>query len=305
MMLSGPPVHYKEYMDYLTGTQFKHDQFNPEGKRPDCTYPTIEAVFISISSLIIHLSFAKYFPVEELLKPNGLAEMNLFMRHIYGVLSICGIRCKYYFIWKLSEGAGILAGLGFGGYDKNGNPLWNRLTNIYISKIETFGCLRDITTYWNYKTAEWLKHYFYLRQTRDPNKDKIPAYALYLTNTLSAFWHGFYPGYYFTFVYAAIFIDIARRIRTIFRPYVTEGQGKDEKKIYPIYYVYDILGRFFGMWIFTFGFQGFAGLSVANTIIGYSNLGWSGVILIFGSVLIFNFFPRRNQPLLQKLDKIN
>jgi len=139
--------------------------------------------------------------------------------------------------------------------------------------------LRDITTFWNYKTAEWLKHYVYFRQTRNPNKDRTPTYALYLTNALSAFWHGFYPGYYLCFVYAAFSIDISRRIRNIFRPMVTIGQGKDEQKIYPQYYLYDIAGRILSIWIFNFGFIPFAGLSIANALIGYHNFAYSGFIV--------------------------
>jgi lysophospholipid acyltransferase len=301
-MLSGPPVHYKEYMDYLHNRQFKHEKFNPEGKRPSCSYPLLESVFLAIFSMIVHLTFAKLFPVDLLFVEDGrLAHMNIFMRHFYAVISVCGIRFKYYFIWKLSEGAGILAGLGFEGYDENGNSVWTRLTNIYIMKIETFGSLRDITTYWNYKAAEWFKNYIYFRQTRNPNKDKPPSYALYLTNTLSAFWHGFYPGYYFTFIFAALSVDIARRARALWRPYVTVMEGKVEKKIYPLYYAYDIMGRILSIWIFAFGFQGFAGLSVSNSLKGYHNLGWSILYLYVGAIILFNIWPRPKRPEIQKM----
>jgi len=198
---------------------------------------------------------------------------------LFFFLGAIGIRCQYYFIWKLAEGAGNLTGFGFSGYSSDGKPLWSRLTNVFIWKIESFGCLRDITTYWNYKTGEWLKTYVYLRQTANPNKDKVPMYALYLTNTLSAFWHGFYPGYYFAFVFAANTLDLARKIRATFRPMATVMVGGKEEKKYPQYYVYDIVGRILAAWTFNFGFVAFVGLSVERTWYAYVNFGFSGYII--------------------------
>jgi lysophospholipid acyltransferase len=290
--LSGPSFHYKEYTDYLQGTDFyKNEKYNPEGKIPSCAYAVLECVFLSICCMAIHLSFEAYFPVGIVLEPNGMDHMNVLVRHLYLILAVMGVRCKYYFIWKLSEGAGVLAGLGFEGYDNNGRTLWTRLTNVFLWKIESWGCLRDITTYWNYKTGEWLKIYVYFRQCRNPNTERPPGYALYLTNACSAFWHGFYPGYYLCFVYAAFSIDVARRIRTIFRPMVTVGQGKEEKKIYPQYYLYDIVGRILSIWIFNFGFIPFAALSISRAIIGYNNTLYSGFIVCALGYILGKVWP--------------
>lgn len=44
---------------------------------------------------------------------------------------------------------------------------------------------------------------------------------MYITNTVSAFWHGFYPGYYISFVKASLEIDMMRRLRAKARPMVT------------------------------------------------------------------------------------
>jgi len=43
-------------------------------------------------------------------------------------------RTQYYFAWVLSEGANILSGFGYNGYDKDGNVLWDRLINIRMLK---------------------------------------------------------------------------------------------------------------------------------------------------------------------------
>lgn len=39
-----------------------------------------------------------------------------------------------------------------------------------------------------------------------------PKYNTVMTYTLSAFWHGFYPGYYVTFLTGALFTNSARMV---------------------------------------------------------------------------------------------
>jgi lysophospholipid acyltransferase len=39
------------------------------------------------------------------------------------IASFCA-RLKYYIVWLLAEGACILSGLGFNGYDEQGNAKW-------------------------------------------------------------------------------------------------------------------------------------------------------------------------------------
>jgi len=228
--LSGPSFHFAPYLKWINDELYVDQKYNPSGKMPDPTWAVLEAFGLAVVLVGVHLVVSGKFPLEIFFQEHGVDHMSLFVRHVYLQAAVIGVRCKYYFIWKLAEGAGTLTGLGFSGYDKQGIPTWTRLTNIYLIKIESFGCLRDITTYWNCKTGEWLKNYIYFRQTKNPNKDRVPTYALYLTNTASAVWHGFYPGYYFAFVYAAFTTDIARQLRALFRPMATSHNGKEEKK---------------------------------------------------------------------------
>lgn len=53
-----------------------------------------------------------YFPTAPLYTEDGMAGTGVLWRYLYMYFSMVGIRCQYYFAWKLSEGAGILAGLG-------------------------------------------------------------------------------------------------------------------------------------------------------------------------------------------------
>jgi lysophospholipid acyltransferase 1/2 len=44
---------------------------------------------------------------------------------------------------------------------------------------------------WNIQTQVWLRRICY---------DRLPTFKTMGVFVLSAFWHGFYPGYYFSFV---------------------------------------------------------------------------------------------------------
>lgn len=57
---------------------------------------------------------------------------------------------------------------------------------------------------WNKGTNLWLRYVMYERAS--------PKYNTVMTYTLSAFWHGFYPGYYVTFLTGALFTNGARMV---------------------------------------------------------------------------------------------
>ncbi|XAO23955.1 hypothetical protein I312_102744 [Cryptococcus bacillisporus CA1280] len=114
-----------------------------------------------------------------------------------GFVQLAGLlaRTKYYAVWSLSEGACILTGIGFNGYDhKTGRTLWNRVRNINIKGIETAESFKILFDSWNCRTNVWLRDVVYKRVTK---KGKKPGFkesmATFLT---SAFWHGISPGYY-------------------------------------------------------------------------------------------------------------
>ena len=45
-------------------------------------------------------------------------------------------RCKYYFAWVIADLAGNASGLGFNGYDENGQAKWNLVSGVNIVAIE-------------------------------------------------------------------------------------------------------------------------------------------------------------------------
>lgn len=67
---------------------------------------------------------------------------------------------------------------------------------------------REALQAWNIPTQTWLRRCAYERARR------FRTLATYL---LSAVWHGFYPGYYYTFLTGALFTQAARSVRRSLR----------------------------------------------------------------------------------------
>lgn len=81
----------------------------------------------------------------------------------------------------------------------------NRFQNVNFLAIETTCDFRTIISEWNVSTNRWLNQYIYQRLGRT-------FYANLTTYLVSAFWHGFYPGYYVTFVSGALYTALTRLI---------------------------------------------------------------------------------------------
>ncbi|CAI5733884.1 unnamed protein product [Peronospora destructor] len=108
---------------------------------------------------------------------------------LYITLFFC--KAKYYSAWKIAEGATVLCGFGFEGFSKDGSSLgWNGVSNMDILGFEFSQSIRAASRAWNKGTQNWLERYVY---TRTGN-------SLMATYFISAFWHGFYPGYYLFFM---------------------------------------------------------------------------------------------------------
>jgi lysophospholipid acyltransferase len=219
-LMAGPAFDYADYSQYITTTMFTL----PPGTDPSKAPPTRKKRKIPRSGmpafmkgvygtlwLIAFIKFSSwYYPAFFL---GGEYMQYNFFRRIWQ-LYMLGLttRMKYYAVWSLSEGSCILSGIGYNGIDpKTGRPKWDRLTNIMPLEIESAQNARAYLGFWNINTNNWLKNYMYLRVT--PKGQKPGFRATLATFVTSAFWHGFYPGYYLAFVLAA-FVQTAAKSRS-------------------------------------------------------------------------------------------
>ena len=95
-------------------------------------------------------------------------------------------RVKYYAVWTLTEGASILTGFGFTGFNEAGKSTWNGAANVIPFDIEWPANFKGILDSWNMKTNVWLRECIYKRVTP---KGKKPGFSSNLITSLtSAFW---------------------------------------------------------------------------------------------------------------------
>jgi lysophospholipid acyltransferase 1/2 len=63
--------------------------------------------------------------------------------------------------------------------------------------------IKSIFGNWNTQTQLWLRRIVY---------DRIRTSKTLATFLFSAIWHGFYPGYYFTFILCAVMVQTGRLV---------------------------------------------------------------------------------------------
>ena len=95
-------------------------------------------------------------------------------------------RSRYYGVWILTEGASILTGLGFTGYNPSGVATWNGAANVDVWKIEVPENFKGLVDSWNIKTNVWLRECMYKRVT--PKGEKAGFRSSILTYLTSAVW---------------------------------------------------------------------------------------------------------------------
>jgi len=240
-LLAGPAIEISEYLSYINLSMFKSVPENKNRRQEDYVIPsTIWPTMVVLGRTLIItvglLASALYFP-HSLLLSESFKATPFFQRIILLHIVISLVRFKYYFAWLLAEGSCLATGLGYNGVDKNGNMLFDRCTNVWVLKVEVASNVRDMSNYWNIGTAVWLRKYIYERVQH--KNSLVPLLATYVT---SAFWHGFYPGYYLFFITGGILTEIAREARRRIRPRFLKLDGTKEVGIQPWKTVYDVTG---------------------------------------------------------------
>ena len=216
-LFAGPSFDFVDYRRWIETTMFEV----PAGTDPSVapktrkkrkiprsgTPATIKAV-IGLVWILLFLKFSGWYNNSLVLGDRYMTYG--FLRRVW-ILEMLGFstRMKYYGVWYLTEGACILSGLGYRGVNPRTNKVdWNRLQNVNPWGIESAQNSRAYLENWNMNTNHWLRNYIYLRVTP---KGKKPGFRASLaTFVTSAFWHGFYPGYYLSFVLAAFLQTIAK-----------------------------------------------------------------------------------------------
>lgn len=216
-LMVGPSFDYVDYQRWIETTMFEvptgtdpanRPKTRKQRKIPQSGTPAAIKAGIGLTWIVLFLQFSKWYNTDLVLGDEYMRYG--FLRRVW-LLEMLGFstRMKYYGVWYLTEGACILSGMGYKGINpKTGKVDWNRLQNVNPWGIESAQNSRAYLEGWNMNTNNWLRNYMYLRVTP---KGKKPGFRASLaTFVTSAFWHGFAPGYYLTFVLAAFLQTIAK-----------------------------------------------------------------------------------------------
>lgn len=219
-LFAGPAFDYVDYHRWITTTLFdvppdtdpaKAPPTRKKRKIPRSGTPAVKKAVIGLVWIFLFLQLQKLYFQDAVLSEEYMKYS--FPRRVW-ILHMLGFttRLKYYGVWSLTEGACILSGMGYNGFDpKTGKVFWDRLENVNPWTIETAQNTYSYLGGWNKNTNHWLKNYVYLRVTP---KGKKPGFRASLaTFATSAFWHGFYPGYYLTFILAS-FVQMAAKSKS-------------------------------------------------------------------------------------------
>ncbi|XP_023171468.2 lysophospholipid acyltransferase 1 isoform X2 [Drosophila hydei] len=217
-LMAGPLVFYKDYIEFVEGYNLlKRPTSNAtldNGRselvvEPSPTKTVIRKVLGSMVCAFIFMKFVKIYPVKNMKEDDFIDGNSIPYKIWYAMMATTCIRFKYYHAWLLADAICNNSGLGFTGYDKDGNAKWDLISNINVLSFEFASNMRDAINNWNCGTNRWLRTLVY---ERVPKK-----YGTLLTFALSAVWHGFYPGYYLTFATGALMVTAGRTARRMLR----------------------------------------------------------------------------------------
>lgn len=127
-------------------------------------------------------------------------------------MSCISIRQFYYGPFKFTNGAVIAAGLSYNGYkgEKSSEHKWDKIVGCKAIPVETATNIVDLLRDWNIQVHLWLKYYV---QQRAVTPGQRAGFKETLTTfMISAFWHGFFPGYYTLFFGYALLGEISKDI---------------------------------------------------------------------------------------------
>lgn len=244
-LMAGPAFDYNDYKKWLETSMFdlppdmdpsKAPPTRKKRRIPRSGRPAAWKAMFGLGWIFLFIKFSSLYTVDFALGSEFL-RYSLIRRVWYIHLLAFTARLKYYGVWSLTEGACIISGMGYNGLDpKTGKAKWNRLENVNPYDLETAQNSRAYLGNWNKNTNAWLRNYIYLRVTP---KGKRPGFRASLaTFVTSAFWHGFYPGYYLSFILAAFIQTVAKNFRRYVRPFFMEPDGKNptpNKKYYDFF----------------------------------------------------------------------
>ncbi|XP_047994985.1 lysophospholipid acyltransferase 6 isoform X1 [Leguminivora glycinivorella] len=273
-LMCGPVVFYTDYINFIEGARIDEKQ-SKSANEPSPRRAVMYKLMGSIAAALLYLTLAKKYPLtvlEELTDPTSEVSRSWSALYLlwYAYLSTLVVRCKYYHAWLLSEAICNNCGMGFNGYESDGTPKWDKMSNVDVFGFEFAQNFRTAIASWNKNTNAWLRCVAYSRGGAAWRTARVYA--------LSAVWHGFHPGYYLTFLAGGVFTVAARKVRSVARPLFLDSRPK---KLF-----YDFVTFMTTRIAMTYATVPFVLLHLAPSLAFYGKLYYSLHFIALGAMLI-------------------
>jgi MBOAT, membrane-bound O-acyltransferase family len=173
-LLAGPAFEYNDYVHAIDGSIFsskpkkdEDDNLKKPIAEPSSLLPALQRLVVGVGCLGGHLYLSGMYPLSNVYNVNWIKAHTHLQRFGALLVTLFAERLKYYFAWKVAEGASILGGFGFQGYESDGSVTgWSGVENIEIVTFETAPNVQTLSRAWNKRTQGWLERYTYLRSNR-------------------------------------------------------------------------------------------------------------------------------------------
>ncbi|XVF26372.1 hypothetical protein REPUB_Repub14bG0010300 [Reevesia pubescens] len=277
---AGPVYEMKDYLECTEGKGiWAHSD---KGPSPSPYGATLRALVQAAFCMALYLYLVPYHPLSRFTEPI-YQEWGFWKKLSYQYMSGFTARWKYYFIWSISEAAIIISGLGFSGWTESSppKPKWDRAKNVDILGVELAKSSVVLPLVWNIQVSTWLRHYVYDRLI---TKGKKPGFfQLLATQTVSAVWHGLYPGYIIFFVQSALMIAGSR---VIYRWEQATNMALVKKAFVFMNFAYTLL-------VLNYSCVGFMVLSMRETLASYGSVYYVGTTLPIALILLGYIIPAK------------
>lgn len=96
----------------------------------------VKKVIGSFICAFIFMKFVQLYPIKNLKDDDFVDNTTVLYKIWYAMMATTTTRFKYYHAWLLADAIANNSGLGFTGYDKDGNANWDLISNINVFGFE-------------------------------------------------------------------------------------------------------------------------------------------------------------------------
>ncbi|CAN8293957.1 unnamed protein product [Cochlearia groenlandica] len=279
---AGPVYEMKDYLEWTEGKGVWDT--SEKTKRPSPYGATLRAILQAAVCMALYLYLVPQYPLTRFTEP-VYQEWGFWRKFGYQYMSGLTARWKYYFIWSISEASIIISGLGFSGWadETSSKAKWDRAKNVDILGVELAKSAVQIPLVWNIQVSTWLRHYVYDRLVKTGKKAGF--FQLLATQTVSAVWHGLYPGYLMFFIQSALMIAGSRVIYR-WQQAITSTLATLIKLMVFINFLYTVL-------VLNYSAVGFMVLSLHETLTAYRSVYYIGTVIPVVLILLSYVVPAK------------